>query len=106
MLRSIAAKTECVVLVCGKCSKKVGGGFGKKGKTSLAKELRELAGGKKGRKSDLLVIESNCLKLCPKGAVVAINAAKPSEWLLVQPATDVRAVATGMGISLPGTGSK
>jgi hypothetical protein len=37
---SVAANWSAAILVCGKCSKKVGGGFGPKGKTSLAKALK------------------------------------------------------------------
>jgi predicted metal-binding protein len=103
MLRPVPAKTQSIVLVCGKCSKKVGGGFGKNGKKSLAKELRELGNGMKGRKSNLLVIETGCMKLCPKGEVVAINAAQPGEWLLVSPHTDMDSVALRLGI-LHGSG--
>lgn len=98
MLRSVPAKTQSVVLVCGKCSKKIGGGFGKKGGTSLAKALRKRAGGKKGRKADLLVAETACLKLCPKGAVVAINAARPDAWMIVPAHTDVDEVAEAIGV--------
>lgn len=104
MLRLIPAKTRSVVLVCSKCSKKLGGGFGKKGNRPLAKELRKLADGRKGRKADLLVVETGCLKLCPKGAVVAVNAAAPDKWLLVPPHTDVKAVAERLGV--PGTSTK
>jgi predicted metal-binding protein len=99
MLRSIPAKTQSVVLVCRKCSKKLGGGFGKKGKTALADALRDLGNGKKGRKSDLLVIETDCLKLCPKMAVVAINPANPDEWLLVPARSDVSLAASRLGVT-------
>ena len=98
MIRTVPAKTRNVVLVCGKCSKKLGGGFGKKGVRPLAKALREEGDGRKGRKSRLLVIETGCMKLCPKGAVVAINAARPEDWLLVPPRTDVDAVAMRLGL--------
>ena len=97
-MRSCSAKTECVLLVCRKCSDKVGGGFGKKGDKRLAKKLRDLGDGRKGRKSDLLVVETDCLKLCPRDAVVVVNAARPGEWLLVPPRTDVGSVATAMGV--------
>jgi predicted metal-binding protein len=99
MLRPIPAKTRSVVLVCSKCSKKLGGGFGRKGSKPLAKELRKLAGAGKGRKSDLLVLETACLKLCPKGAVVVMDAAKPESWLIVPAQTDVQAVAEKIGLS-------
>lgn len=65
-----------VVLVCGKCQKKIGG-------PSLTKTLRRRAG--KGRKASMGVIEVKCLKLCPKNAVTVVDAHNPSEWLVVKP---------------------
>lgn len=99
MLRPIPAKTRCVVLICGKCSKKLGGGFGKKGDKPLTKELRKVAGSKKGRKSDVLVLETGCLKLCPKGAVVAVNATRPGTWAIVPAHSDVDEVAEAIGVT-------
>ncbi|WP_260925125.1 (2Fe-2S) ferredoxin domain-containing protein [Novosphingobium sp. 9] len=87
-----------MVLVCSKCSKKLGGGFGKKGDKPLAKELRKLAGTKNGRKSNLLVVETRCLKVCPKGAVAVVDAKAPDRWLLIPAQTDVEAVAERIGI--------
>lgn len=82
------------ILVCGKCSRKVGGGFGPKGTTSLIKALKEASNGRKGRKADIGLIETRCLKLCPKHRVVAINAAAPETWHLIEPGTPVDRVAT------------
>ena len=33
------------------------------------------------------LIETGCLKLCPKRAVVAVNTAAPERWLLIPPGT-------------------
>ena len=57
----VAANWGGTVLVCGKCSGKVGGGFGKDRRTPLAKALRKLLGLKKGRKAALGVVETPCL---------------------------------------------
>jgi hypothetical protein len=83
-----------IVLVCGKCSKKVGGGFGKKGRTPLAKALRALDGFGKGRKSEVQVTETKCLGLCPKGAVTVVDPRDPLKWLVVEPGEDMAEVAT------------
>lgn len=80
-----------------KMLKKVGGGFGQKGKTALAKMLNEANGGKKGRKAQILAIETKCLKLCPKGAVVTIGASHPGTWLLIQPGTPLDEVREQIG---------
>ena len=81
------------VLVCGKCSKKIGGGFGDKGRTPLAKALRKVDGFGKGRKAEVGVIETKCLGLCPRHAVTVVDANRPGEWLVVPAGADVEAVA-------------
>lgn len=81
------------ILVCGKCSKKVGGGFGPKGRERLAKALRQAPGFGKGRKADVGVIETRCLGLCPKHAVTVVDTNRPGEWLVVAPGEDLAALA-------------
>ena len=85
------------VLVCGKCSKKVGGGFGRKGRTPLAKALRALPGLGRKRKAALGVIETKCLGLCPKNAVTLVDTRRPGEWLVVAPGEDIAAIAARLG---------
>jgi len=88
MIRVLASRWQGSVLVCGKCSKKVGGGFGDKGRTPLAKLLRSALGLKKGRKADRGVVEVKCLGVCPKIAVVMIDGAHPDRWMLVPAGAD------------------
>jgi predicted metal-binding protein len=95
---SVRSNWSATILVCGKCSKKLGGGFGEKGRTPLAKALRKLGGGKK-RKADFGVIETRCLGVCPKGAVTVIDAAHPGKWMLVEEGTPVDEVAERLGLS-------
>ena len=97
MARTIEARWKTAVLVCGKCSRKVGGGFGPGGDKRLAKALRKRIGGK-GRKAEVGIVETPCLKLCPKNAVVALNTARPNEWLLVKPGTPIDEVADRLGL--------
>jgi predicted metal-binding protein len=94
---SVRSNWSATILVCGKCSKKLGGGFGEKGKAPLAKALRKLGGGKK-RKADFGVIETRCLGVCPKGAVTVIDAAHPGKWMLVEEGTPIDAVAERLGL--------
>nr|WP_277998430.1 (2Fe-2S) ferredoxin domain-containing protein [Sphingomonas liriopis] len=77
------------VLVCGKCSKKLDGGFGKKGRAPLARMLRKIMGLKKGRKATLGVVETRCLGLCPRDAVAMIDGRAPGTWLVVPRGADV-----------------
>lgn len=97
-MRHVRAEWAEAVLVCGKCSKKVGGGFGAKGKTPLAKALRAELAVKKGRKARLGVVESKCLGVCPKNAVTVLSGARARDWLLVRPGTDPSDVAAALGL--------
>jgi predicted metal-binding protein len=102
-LKRIKADWSEVVLVCRKCSRKLDGGFGKKGDQSLAKALRKTLGAKdKGRKADLAVIEVDCLDICPKDAVVALRAGAPGEWVVVPKGTALPEVAARLGLAKPG----
>jgi hypothetical protein len=98
-MRKVSAQWDDVVLVCAKCTKRAHGGFGKHGRTSLAKLLRERGNGKKGRKADLGVVEIKCQKLCPKHGVVAINAARPRDWLIVPVGADEREIVEALGLN-------
>ena len=76
-----------VAMVCGKCSRKLRGGFGKKGRHGLADALRdELKAA--GRRREVRVVEVGCLKLCPKRAVTVVSSARPGEVLAVPGGAD------------------
>ena len=95
---TVRSNWQTAVLVCKKCSKKVDGGFGEKGKQPLAKALKKHLALKKGRKSQAGIIEVSCLGICPKNAVVVVNGAASRDWLLVKPGTDLDAVAVELGL--------
>ena len=97
MKTRVRSDWQGALLVCGKCSKKVGGGFGAKGKTGLAKALAAATGGGKRRKDRLGIIETKCLGICPKGAVVVVDTARPGEWLLVPAGTAINDVVALVG---------
>jgi len=92
MIRVLASRWQGSVMVCGKCSKKLGGGFGEKGRTPLAKMLRAVLELKKGRKAERGVVEVKCLGICPKNAVVMLDGARPDRWLLVPAGADASEV--------------
>lgn len=87
------------VLVCSKCSKRLDGGFGPKGKFSLAKALRKHLGLKKGRKADAGIVEVKCLGVCPRGAVTVIDGDRPREWMLVPKGTEIEEVSEALGLN-------
>jgi predicted metal-binding protein len=104
-LRKIARSDwRGVVLVCGKCTRKVNGGFGPKGTTPLVKALRKWAGKGKGRKAGVGAFEVPCLKICPKHAVTVIDGANPGKWRIVAAGTPVADVAAELGLVGLGSG--
>lgn len=92
-VKIVRSNWERALLVCGKCSGKVDGGFGAKGRTPLAKALRKELGLGKGRRARIGVAEVKCLGLCPKRAVVAIDTADPRRWHVIPAGTEVGEVA-------------
>ena len=96
-LKSVRSDWSNTLLVCRKCSKRLGGGFGPKGRTSLAKALRKHLDVKKGRKGAIGIVEVKCLGLCPRGAVTMIDGRAPGEWLLVKAGADLDDVAKAVG---------
>ncbi|HWQ85142.1 hypothetical protein [Brevundimonas sp.] len=95
------AKTQWrdVVLVCRKCSKRLNGkGFGPDGDRTLKKALRKYLKAGKGRKAELVVKETNCFDICPKNAVIAVNAANPKALLIVPAGADLFEVKARLGL--------
>jgi predicted metal-binding protein len=102
MIRDARGRWQAVILVCGKCSKKLGGGFGAEGDQSLTKALRRRTG--KGKRAAYGIVETKCLKLCPKNAVAVVHGADPGRWLVIGEGEPVEAVAARLGLpdrSLP-----
>ena len=94
MVKIAKSNWEQTVLVCAKCSKKVGGGFGPKGKTPLVKTLRAVLG--EGRKASVGVVSVKCLGVCPKNAVTVVNSRRPREWIIVRAGTSVDDVVSSL----------
>lgn len=98
MRASVPSRWAAAILVCGKCEKKLGGGFGKKDDKPLSRLLIKSAGGK-GRKAGLGVVTTKCLKLCPKQAVTVVDGAHPGEWLVIERGTSIEEVRARLGLS-------
>ena len=99
MKQQVRSNWSSAVLVCAKCSKKLDGGFGPKGKTPLAKALRKHLGLKKGCKGAAGIVEVKCLGICPRGAVTVVNGAQSRDWLLVLEGADLDALAETLGLA-------
>lgn len=87
-----------VVLVCRKCSKKLKGGYGPDGDKTLKKALRRYLHAGKSRKDALAVVGADCFDVCPKNAVVAVNARRPEELLIVPAGADLFEVKARLGL--------
>jgi hypothetical protein len=96
--RSVRSDWSGALLICRKCSKKLGGGFGATRKVRLAKALRKRFGLKKGRGSPIGVVEVGCLGVCPYGAVTVVDTAVPGRWRIVPAGSDLDEVAADLGL--------
>jgi predicted metal-binding protein len=104
-IQTAKTRWKDVVLVCKKCSKKLDGGFGPDGDVTLKKALKRYlkppksthAG--KGRKAELVVKHTDCFDVCPKNAVIAVNAANPKALLIVPVGADLLEVKARLGLA-------
>lgn len=90
-----------VVLVCRKCSKKLGGGFGPDGDKTLKKALRKYFRSTGGAQAELAVRHTGCFDVCPTNAVVAVNATNPGALLIVPAGADLFEVKARLGLKDP-----
>lgn len=98
VIETTPAPWRDLLLLCGKCSRKLDGGFGKKERHDLKDVLRDALKAA-GRRRELRVLEVGCLGLCPKRAITAINTARPGEVLVVPRGADPASVLTVLGAS-------
>ena len=97
-IKAVPAPATLLVAICGKCGKKLGGGFGAGGDTPLAKALARALGLPKPKHARVRIAETRCLKLCPKGAVAVISGSDPGHILIVPAGTAVPAIALRLGL--------
>jgi hypothetical protein len=75
-----------VVLTCGKCARKMNGGYGSKGKDSLRSALRAaLKDAGYGR--TIRIIETRCMGICPRKATTLLNASRQDMIMTVRKGT-------------------
>lgn len=98
-IRTVPTPSEEIVLVCRKCSKKVGGGFGPDGDAPLEKALRRELKLAKGRKSRIRFIRVSCFDICPKNAVTVAKGSEPEKFYLIPRETPLDDVAASLGLN-------
>jgi predicted metal-binding protein len=91
-VKTVRSEWSRTLMICAKCSKKVGGGFGDGGRKPLAKLLRKELGLKSGRKAPLGIVEVKCLKVCPKGAVTIVDSRDNHAWKIVRAGAAIETV--------------
>lgn len=79
-VRTIPVAATRLLAICGKCGKKLGGGFGAGGDRSLGKALKRAVPGAKGKRAGLRIVETKCLDICPKGAVALVDWRSRGRW--------------------------
>lgn len=84
--------------MCGKCSKKIGGGFGRKGKVKLDKYLRSELDLAKGKQASVHFATTSCFKVCPKKAVTVACGSKPGTLHVIPEGMDAGDIAATLGI--------
>lgn len=99
-IKSVATPATAIIAICGKCSKKLGGGFGAAGKCSLGKALTAALHLPKPKRSSVRIVETKCLKLCPKDAVAVIASADPGHILVIPSNTSMTTMIDRLGLRL------
>lgn len=98
-MKTVHSDWSHTLMICAKCTKKIGGGFGAKGKHPLAKVLRKELGVKSGRKAAMGIVEVKCLKVCPKNAVTVVDSRDVHEWKIVAAGVSTAAVIEGLELN-------
>ena len=81
-VRSRPTPWKTVILLCGRCARKLDGGFGPKRQQPLRNALWTAIKAR-GSRREVRIIETRCMGICPKKAVTAINASRPGRILTV-----------------------
>lgn len=99
-VRTVAGRSARLLAICGKCGRKLGGGFGKGGGQSLTKLLRRELAAAKGKRAAVRIVETRCLKICPRHAVALVDGSRPDEILIVAQGTPAAIVAARLVLRL------
>ena len=95
-IRTRPTPWQSIILLCGKCARKLDGGYGPKRDATLRSTLR-MALKDAGHRRDVRIIETRCMGICPKKAVTAVNASRPGTIFVVPvstpPAEALKAIA-------------
>lgn len=105
-IRTVTTRSQTLVAICKKCGKKVGGGFGDGGSKSLAKALKKHLDLPKWKRSPVRIVETGCMKLCPRGAVAVATSGDAALVYVIPAATPVAQVAAHLGLAAAADGPR
>ncbi len=82
LVQSVPTGWTDTLLICRKCSKKLHGGFGHKGRDTLRQTARDALRAT-GRRGQVGIIEIGCVGICPKRAVTTARASAPGVFRII-----------------------
>nr|WP_321984137.1 (2Fe-2S) ferredoxin domain-containing protein [uncultured Lichenicoccus sp.] len=88
-----------ILVVCRKCSRKLKGGYGDKGRDELRHALQD---GLRaiGRRRQTRIIETGCFGICPKGGVVTLRGSEPQRILILPKGQSTAAMLATLGFTV------
>jgi predicted metal-binding protein len=98
-IRTCPTPWQSIILLCGKCARKLDGGYGPEKDATLRSALR-MALKDAGHRHDVRIIETRCMGICPKKAVTAVNASRPETIFVVPVSTPPAEVLKAIGGSI------
>lgn len=101
-IRAVTTPADRLLAICGKCGRKLGGGFGPGGRQRLGKALARDLGLPKPKRARLRIVETKCLKLCPKQAVALADSAQPGVLLVVPAGLATTDIIAALGLDQRG----
>jgi predicted metal-binding protein len=99
-IRKIRTRHEEVILVCRKCSKKIGGGFGPNADMRFDKAMRRELELGKGRKSRIRFLRVPCFDICAKNAVTVVKGSEPESFYVIPRGAALEDVSAMLGIGV------
>ncbi len=85
-IETILTPHRQMLMLCGKCERKLDGGFGDDGDQSLERALKRFLRAA-GRQREVRLLRVACFGVCPKRAVTLARSDRPDELLVVPAGT-------------------
>ena len=96
-MKRVDSRWNHAILVCGKCSRRAGKAFGDAPARSLPKALQRQDGFGRKRKASVGVVETRCLGICPKNAVIVVDTRRPDHWYAIPTGASLDDLAEMLG---------